>query len=238
MSRTGSPWRPLAAAAMLLACGRSPDDDAAQAPAPGGTWREVARTSGLVAYVDTARLTRGAGDTARLWLRYQYARPITVGQDTTTHFRTSEMRLDLHCPSERMRSREIRMETADGIAVGGPSPEQSWRAMNYEPGASDIFTPLCRSLGEMLAKRGSAATAAPSAWYEIVRTPEIAVYLDTTRLTRGAGDTASVWFRFEYPTPMTIGTDTSKRYRAAETRSDVHCPTRRARNREMRLESV
>lgn len=84
----------------------------------------------------------------------------------------------------------------------------------------------------------SGAAAATPRWFEIARTPEIVAYLDTARLERTPGQGGQVWFRFEYTTPMQVGSDTTTRYRATEGHFAVNCRDAQARALSVYMETT
>src|SRR4051812_30333862 len=63
----------------------------------GAGWYEIARTPEIVAYLDTARVERPKPGIARIWFRFSYATPMTVGSDTTVKYSATEARVELDC---------------------------------------------------------------------------------------------------------------------------------------------
>lgn len=121
-------------------------------------WYEIARTPQIIAYLDTARLDRYGDGRARVWFRFQYMPPITLGSDTTTRYEAMETRQDLDCPNRRTRGLELRMQAAGGIAVGVPAPDTVWQSIDTHPLNSGVFLVACRTVtGHPISPHGGTA---------------------------------------------------------------------------------
>jgi hypothetical protein len=132
-------------------CGdRRPSADSA------AVWYEIARTPGIVAYFDTARVERLGNGHARIWFRFQYLQPFVPGRDTSVRFEASETRQDLDCNARRTRGLELRMEAAGGVAVGVPTPDTAWSSIDTHPLNSGVFLVACRAIGHPIPPRGGA----------------------------------------------------------------------------------
>lgn len=75
-------------------------------------------------------------------------------------------------------------------------------------------------------------------WSEIVSTPGLVAYLDTSRVNRQADGSAQIWFRFVYKPPATFGSDTSVRYAASEMHEQLDCAHRRTKDLALELETT
>jgi len=117
------------------------------APSQGAHWYEIARTPQIVAYLDTSRMDRSSAGTARIWFRFVYANPMTVGSDTTTEYRASEAREELDCANRRTKDLELRMETTTGLATGTPFSNPQWKSIDTHPLNFGVFLVACRALG-------------------------------------------------------------------------------------------
>ena len=116
-------------------------------PNAGAAWYEIARTPAIVAYLDTARVERPTAGVARIWFRFTYATPMTVGIDTTASYAASEVREELDCANRRTKDLELRMESTAGISTGSPLPAPAWQSIDTHPLNSGIFLVACRALG-------------------------------------------------------------------------------------------
>lgn len=114
-------------------------------------WYEIARAPKIVAYLDTARLDRYGDGRARVWFRFQYMPPITLGGDTTTKYEAVETRQDLDCPNRRTRGLELRMQATGGVAVGVPAPDTVAQSIDTHPLNSGVFLVACRTIGHPIA---------------------------------------------------------------------------------------
>jgi surface-adhesin protein E len=133
-----------------LACTQEPPKTDGTLPPranQGAGWYEIARTPEIVAYLDTARIERPTSGTARIWFRFSYATPMTVGSDTTVNYRATEAREELDCHERRTKQLEIRMETVGGISTGSPSAESTWNSIDTHPLGVGVFLVACRALG-------------------------------------------------------------------------------------------
>ena len=110
-------------------------------------WYEIARTPQIVAYLDTARVERPNPDIARIWFRFSYTTPMTIGSDTTVKYSATEAREELDCRGRRTKQLEIRMETVGGISSGSPSPASPWASIDTHPLGVGVFLVACRAVG-------------------------------------------------------------------------------------------
>ncbi|HWG52218.1 MAG TPA: surface-adhesin E family protein [Gemmatimonadaceae bacterium] len=85
---------------------------------------------------------------------------------------------------------------------------------------------------------GSSKATAGMGWAEIVSTPGLVVYLDTSRVNRQGDGSAQIWFRFVYTPPATFGSDTSMRYAASEMHEQLDCAHRRTKDLALELETT
>ena len=152
--------RALALLSLLLsffaACGKEkPKAEAGLPPAVDSKakWFEIARTPEIVAYFDTARVERLPDDVARIWFRFVYATPMTIGTDTSTHFAASEIREELDCARRRTKDLEMRMETTSGVSTGTPVPSAQWQPIDSHVLNSGVFLVACRALGHPIPAR-------------------------------------------------------------------------------------
>jgi len=132
------------------ACQRS----AAASREPG--WYEIARTPGIVAYLDTARVDRLADGRARIWFRFHYLVPYVASNDPSVKYEAAETRQDLDCVRRRTRGLELRMQAAGGIAVAVPTPDTAWSSMDTHPLNSGVFLVACRAIGHPIPAHGGA----------------------------------------------------------------------------------
>lgn len=88
------------------------------------------------------------------------------------------------------------------------------------------------------AHAGSTNATAGAGWSEIVSTPGLVAYLDTSRVNRQGDGSAQVWFRFVYKPPTTFGSDTSVRYTASEMHEQLDCAHRRTKDLALELETT
>jgi hypothetical protein len=154
---------PLLACALVLPTAACVQDDSKTArpslPAPPNAtarWYEIARTPAIVAYLDTARVERPAAGVARIWFRFAYATPMTVGADTATAYAASEAREELDCANRRTKDLELRLETTTGIATGSPLPTPAWKPIDTHPLGSGVFLVACRALGTPIPSKAGA----------------------------------------------------------------------------------
>jgi surface-adhesin protein E len=125
-----------------LACGPR---KAPLAKEPG--WYEIARTPGIVAYLDTARLDRLGEGRARVWFRFAYSKPYTPSNDTSVHYEATETRQELDCLHRQTRGLELRMQATGGVAVGVPAPDTIATSIDTHPLNSGVFLVACRVIG-------------------------------------------------------------------------------------------
>ena len=57
-------------------------------------------------------------------------------------------------------------------------------------------------------------------------------------MQRESDGASQIWFRFVYPTPMTVGKDTSVNYAASELHEQLDCANRRTKDLALDLESM
>ena len=119
--------------------------------APG--WYEIARAPGIVAYLDTARLDRYAAGHARIWFRFAYQQPYVMNG---VRYEAMETRQDLDCTTRRTRGLELRMQATGGVAVGVPTPDTAWTAIDTHPLNSGVFLVACRTIGHPIPPRRGA----------------------------------------------------------------------------------
>ena len=157
--------RSLSASAFIAACvfgcsGTERDGlpDTPQAPQTAaitsGTWYEILRTGEIIGYLDTARIERVSEGRARVWFRFVYPTPMTVGSDTT-RYRALEVREDVDCPQRRARELEMRFESIAGASAGSPMPDAQSGPIDTHPMNSGVFFVACRTIGHPLVRRGS-----------------------------------------------------------------------------------
>ena len=113
----------------------------------GARWYEIARTPAIVAYLDTARVERLPDGVARIWFRFVYGAPMTIGADTSTTYAASEVREELDCGNRRTKDLEIRMETTAGVSAAAPVPSADWQPIDSHALNSGVFLVACRALG-------------------------------------------------------------------------------------------
>jgi hypothetical protein len=117
-----------------------------------GTWYEIVRSPQIVAFLDTARVERLGTGHARIWFRFVYGTPTTIGTDTT-RYRAMEAREEVDCPQRRTRDLEMRMESMGGIFVGSLTPEAPWQSIDTHALNSGVFLVACRSIGHQIPPR-------------------------------------------------------------------------------------
>jgi hypothetical protein len=127
---------------------KAPDKTTPPQNATAG-WLEIARTSDIAVYLDTARIERVAGSFPKLWYRFVYIKPFTIGQDTTL-YSASDVQEEVDCQLRRTKMLVIRMETVSGVSVAAPTPDLKWRDMATDPMHSGISYVGCRALGTPL----------------------------------------------------------------------------------------
>ena len=135
--------REIALLAALAACSSKGARPAP--PTPG--WYEIARTPEIAAYLDTGRIERAGDGVSRVWFRFRYVTPITLGHDTSTHYAAMETRQELDCAHRRTRGLELRMETSTGITTGAPTPDTAWSSIDTHVLNSGVFLVACRATG-------------------------------------------------------------------------------------------
>jgi hypothetical protein len=116
-------------------------------------WYEVARTPAIVAYLDTARVERLAGGVARIWFRFVYGTPMTMGADTSTKYAATEVREELDCANRRTKNMEMRMETTAGVSAAAPVPNADWQPIDSHALNSGVFLAACRAVGHPIPAR-------------------------------------------------------------------------------------
>lgn len=122
-------------------------DDLPPVPNQDAQWYEIARTPEIVALLDTARIERTPEGTARIWFRFVYDAPTTLGDDTTVKYSAMEAREEIDCVNRRTKDLEMRMETTTGMSTGSPFPTPAWQSIDTHPMNSGIFLVACRTLG-------------------------------------------------------------------------------------------
>jgi hypothetical protein len=143
---------------MLLAaaCGKDAPKSADGLPPAansGARWYEIARTPAIVAYLDTARMERLPNGVARVWFRFVYGSPMTIGTDTVTKYAGSEVREELDCANRRTKDLEMRMETTTGVSASAPIAVSDWQPIDSHALNSGVFLVACRALGHPIAPR-------------------------------------------------------------------------------------
>jgi hypothetical protein len=116
-------------------------------------WYEVARTPAIAAYLDTARVERLTGGVARIWFRFVYGTPMTIGADTSTRYAATEVREELDCGNRRTKDLEMRMETTAGVSAAAPVPNADWQPIASHALNSGVFLVACRALGHPIHAR-------------------------------------------------------------------------------------
>ena len=127
------------------------------------------------------------------------------------------------------------------------TPDETTSAFLLLTRATALF--LLLSLGSLLvgcskndqrqfAHAGSTKPTAGMGWSEIVSTPGLVAYLDTSRVNRQNDGSAQIWFRFVYKPPATFGSDTSVRYTASEMQEQLDCAHRRTKDLALELETT
>jgi hypothetical protein len=119
----------------------------------GARWYEIVRTRHVVAYLDTARVERPTAGVARIWFRFAYATPMSIGPETRIEYGASEAREELDCANRRAKDLELRMETTNGVSTAAPAPPQEWRSIDTHPLNSGVFLVACRFLGTPIAPK-------------------------------------------------------------------------------------
>lgn len=132
---------------------RKPADGLPPAANSRAQWYEVARTPAIVAYLDTARVERLAGGVARIWFRFVYGTPMTIGADTSTKYAATEVREELDCANRRTKDLEMRMETTAGVSAAAPVPNADWQPIDSHALNSGVFLVACRALGHPIPAR-------------------------------------------------------------------------------------
>jgi hypothetical protein len=150
--------RPALVGATLMLCSTRSQAQERLIPLPaaadsGAAWYEFLRTPTIVAYLDTARIERVQPAAVRIWFRFAYAEPMTIGADTTEKFAMTEAREELDCAGRRTKDLEFRMKSLSGAWVGVPMPEPKWTALDVHPFNSGIFLVACRALGTPIPAR-------------------------------------------------------------------------------------
>ena len=125
-------------------------------PNSSGSWYEIARTPAVVAYLDTARIERTAAGPARIWFRFVFDTPMTVGSDTTVRYTSMEEYEELNCASRLAKDLEQRMETTAGVQTRTRWPTPIWRSIEAHPMHSGIFLVACQALGTPVPARPGA----------------------------------------------------------------------------------
>jgi len=119
----------------------------------GAKWYEIARTPEIVAYLDTARVEPLPDGSARIWFRFVYGTPMTIGADTSTKYAASEVREELDCGNRRTKDLELRMETTAGVSAASPVPNADWQSIDTHALNSGVFLVACRALGHPITAR-------------------------------------------------------------------------------------
>jgi hypothetical protein len=119
------------------------------------TWYEILRAPTITAYLDTGRIERPSRLITRVWFRFVYPAPITIGDDTVTHYRATEAREELDCHLRRARDLELRLESVQGAAVGSPIPGGKWQPFDKHPLGSGVFLVACKATGSPVRKGGA-----------------------------------------------------------------------------------
>lgn len=92
-----------------------------------------------MAHLDTARVERLVSGAARLWFRFAYATPMSVGADVTVKYAAWEAREELDCADCRIKDLEVRLETTTGVSTGTPVPNPDWNPTDTHPLNSGVF---------------------------------------------------------------------------------------------------
>jgi hypothetical protein len=152
-------------ATLATACSAAPDDRPADtsggspstAAAPG-SWYEILRTGEIRGLLDTSRIERVSEGRARVWFRFVYTTPMTVGTDTA-RYRALEVREDVDCPRRQTRELEMRFESVTGASAGSLTPDAQWGPIDTHPMNSGVFLVACRTIGHPLTPRGAPSTS-------------------------------------------------------------------------------
>jgi hypothetical protein len=123
---------------------------AAQAQAPNearAAWTPIARTAAVTASIDTTRMERTTDGAARLWYRFAFATPLALGDAAASRFEATEMRMEVDCRGQRVRTLTLRMESTEGVQADVPASDSAWRTFAAHPMGAGIFVPACAALG-------------------------------------------------------------------------------------------
>ena len=117
--------------------------------APRGEWTPIVHTAAVTASIDTTRVERKKG-VAKLWYRFAFSAPLSLGDDAASKFEATEMRMEVDCRGQRARTLTLRMESTDGVQADVPASDSAWKAFAAHPMGAGIFGPACAALGTPL----------------------------------------------------------------------------------------
>lgn len=152
-----APFGILAAGLLLTSCNKG---DAKTSPvvhpvsaATRATWLEIARTPGVIGYLDTTRVQRDSGGSALIWFRFVYTTPMTVGADTSVKYAASEMHERLDCVKRRAKDLALELERTNGADSTAPFQDPQWTSIDTHPLGAAVFVVACRTLGTPIPAR-------------------------------------------------------------------------------------
>ena len=141
----------LAVGLLFTACNRGDAKTSAGAQpvttAIRSPWLEIARTSGVVGYLDTTRVQHDSGGSALIWFRFVYTTPMTVGADTSVQYAASEMHEQLDCAKHRTKDLVLKLERTTGADTTTSFKDPQWTSIDTHPLGAAVFVVACRTLG-------------------------------------------------------------------------------------------